>query len=64
MAMESSDLNGIIYLAIIAFMFGGGFGFGGFGGNAAGAAACDKPNLIHTELGVSPLSLQSCLKTS
>ena len=38
MAMESSDLNGIIYLAIIAFMFGGGFGFGGFGGNAAGAA--------------------------
>ena len=31
-------LEGIIYLAIIAFMFGGGFGFGGFGGNGVGAA--------------------------
>lgn len=31
-------LEGIIYLAIIAFMFGGGFGGFGFGGNAAGAA--------------------------
>lgn len=38
MAMEGNSLEGIIYLAIIAFMFGGGFGFGGFGGNAAGAA--------------------------
>jgi hypothetical protein len=38
MAMEGVGFEGIIYLAIIAFMFGGGFGFGGFGGNAAGAA--------------------------
>lgn len=37
MAMEGNSLEGIIYLAIIAFMFGGGFGFGGFG-NGAGAA--------------------------
>lgn len=31
-------LEGIIYLAIIAFMFGGGFGGFGFGGNGVGAA--------------------------
>ena len=30
--------EGLIYLAVIAAMFGGGFGFGGFG-NGAGAAA-------------------------
>lgn len=30
-------LRGLIYLAVIAAMFGGGFGFGGFG-NGAGAA--------------------------
>ena len=28
-------LGGLIYLAVIFAMFGGGFGFGGFGGNAA-----------------------------
>ena len=38
MAMEGVGFEGIIYLAIIAFMFGGGFGLGGFGGNAADAA--------------------------
>ena len=31
-------LEGLIYLAVIAAMFGGGFGGFGFGGNAAGAA--------------------------
>ena len=30
-------LGGLIYLAVIFAMFGGGFGFGGFGGNAAAA---------------------------
>ena len=39
MAMEGTSLEGIIYLAIIAFMFGGGFGFGGFGGGNAAVAA-------------------------
>ena len=32
------DLSGLIYLAVIAAMFGGGFGFGGFGGNGAAIA--------------------------
>lgn len=31
-------LEGLIYLAVIAAMFGGGFGGFGFGGNASGAA--------------------------
>ena len=30
--------EGLIYLAVIASMFGGGFGFGGWGGNGVGAA--------------------------
>lgn len=30
-----NGFEGLIYLAVIASMFGGGFGFGGFGGNAA-----------------------------
>lgn len=39
MAMEGVGFEGIIYLAIIAFMFGGGFGFGGIGGGAGAALA-------------------------
>ena len=31
------DLSGLIYLAVIFAMFGGGFGFGGFGGGNAAA---------------------------
>lgn len=33
-----NGFEGLIYLAVIAAMFGGGFGIGGIGGNAAGAA--------------------------
>lgn len=36
--MNANDLSGLIYLAVIAAMFGG-FGFGGFGGNGAAAMA-------------------------
>ena len=33
------DLSGLIYLAVIFAMFGGGFGFGGFGNGASAAVA-------------------------
>lgn len=36
--MNTNDLSGLIYLAVIAAMFGG-FGFGGLGGNGAAAMA-------------------------
>lgn len=34
-----NGFEGLIYLAVIAAMFGNGFGFGGFGGNGAAAMA-------------------------
>lgn len=34
-----NGFEGLIYLAVIASMFGGGFGFGGFGGGAGAAVA-------------------------
>jgi len=53
-------LEGIIYLAIIAFMFGGGFGGFGFGGNAAGAAmAGNMATQNDVQRGFDALNLQN-----
>lgn len=59
MAMESSDLNGIIYLAIIAFMFGGGFGFGGFGNGAGTAVATGMATQADMQRGFDTQNIQA-----
>ena len=59
MAMEGNSLEGIIYLAIIAFMFGGGFGFGGFGNGAGAAVATGMATQADMQRGFDTQNIQA-----
>ena len=52
-------LEGIIYLAIIAFMFGGGFGGFGFGGGAGAAMAGNMATQNDVQRGFDAMNLQN-----
>ena len=51
--------EGLIYLAVIAAMFGGGFGFGGFGGNAGAAVATGMATQNDVQRGFDNQNLQA-----
>lgn len=59
MAMEGNSLEGIIYLAIIAFMFGGGFGIGGIGNGAGAAVATGMATQADMQRGFDTQNIQA-----